>query len=377
MRAPSRRVRADLEIARWALGVWLLWRVPRPRPVAGGGSPPGRAVAVVVPARNEEMGVEALVASLMAQAPPPDQVVVVDDTSTDATAALARAAGADVVAAGAVPHGWTGKAWACARGAEATLGEVLVFLDADTVVEAGGLGRLIAELAAQGGRGLVSVQPFHVMKRPYERLSAFFNLVGPMGTSAFTPLAGRAGTVGAFGPCLVCARADYESVGGHAGARGAVLDDAAMARRFVMAGLPVRLLGGRGTVSYRMYPAGLAQLTEGWTKNMASGAGIVRPVTLVLVVAWLSGAISAVRYAVMAGMRRCRPGPAAGLYLAYVAQLGWMLRRVGRFGALTAVAFPVPLGFFMAVFARSVALTAIRGQVRWKGRTVAIRPAVR
>jgi len=373
----------SLEIARWALGAWLLWRVPRPRPGPGpsAGLPPAKnrpasRVSVVVPARNEETGIKALVDSLTVQTPLPGQLLVVDDGSTDATATLAAAAGAQVVSAGPLPDGWTGKAWACARGAELASGEVLVFLDADTVVAPGGLDRLLGGLAAQGGGGLVSVQPFHVTKRPYERLSAFFNLVGPMGTGAFTPLSGRAVPVGAFGPCLVCDRADYESVGGHAGVRSAVLDDAALARRFSLAGLPVRLLGGRGTVSFRMYAGGLAQLTEGWTKNMASGAGIVRPAILVLVVAWLSGAISAARYAVLAGMGRCRRGPATGLYLAYVAQLAWMLRRVGRFGPLTALAFPVPLAFFLAIFARSVAATALGGQVRWKGRTVPIRRAV-
>ncbi len=378
VRVTSREPCVRLELARWALGAWLLWRVPRPRPVPVGGPPrQRRATSVVVPARNEEANIAALVASLVAQCPPPAQVLVVDDGSTDATARLARAAGADVLAAGPVPNGWTGKAWACARGAEATVGEVLAFLDADTVLAPGGLERLLAELAAQGWRGLVSVQPFHVTLRPYERLSAFFNLVGPMGTGAFTPLAGWRGVVGAFGPCLVCDRTDYEAAGGHACVRGNVLDDAALARHFALAGLPVRLLGGRDTVSFRMYPAGFAQLAEGWTKNMASGAAIARPLTLVLVVAWLSGAISAVRYAVLAGMGRCRRGPAAGLYLAYVAQLEWMLRRVGSFGALPAVAFPVPMTFFLAIFARSVVLTALRGQVRWKGRMIPIRPVAR
>jgi 4,4'-diaponeurosporenoate glycosyltransferase len=65
-------------------------------------------------------------------------------------------------------------------------------------------------------------------------------------------------------------------------------------------------------------------------------------------------------------------GPAAALYVAYAAQLGWMLRRVGRFGWATAAAYPVPLAFFLAVFARSVALTKIRRQVTWRGRAVPI-----
>ncbi len=386
-RAGMEAARWAVEAARWGAGLWLLWRVPRPRPVPDDGpAAADRAAWVVVPARDEEASIGALLASLASQSPAPAAVVVVDDASTDATAALARAAGAQVVTAGQVPDGWTGKAWAAALGARQAGGEVLVFLDADTVVEPGGLGRLVAELASQGGRGLVSAQPFHHIERPYEALSAFFNLVAPMGTGAFTPRAGRGRPVGAFGPCLVCSRADYQAVGGHASVRGAVLDDAALARRFEQAGLPVRLLGGRGAVRYRMYPSGVAQLAEGWTKNMASGAGMVRPATMVAVVAWLSGAISAVWYA-LAGLRRLRRAPpgarAAGLvpvtgpYLAYAAQLGWMLRRVGRFGVLTSLAYPLPLAFFLGVFTRSVVVTAVRGEVRWKGRTLPTRPPVR
>lgn len=375
--APAKWLPGAGDLAPWALGWWLLWRVPRPRVVPSCDATParrdpGRRVSVVVPARNEELNIATVVGSLATQAPPPDQLVVVDDESNDGTAELAGAGGALVVSAGPLPDGWTGKAWACAQGEEATDAPVLVFLDADTRLEPGGLARLVAELDAQGGRGLISVQPYHVMERPYEGLSAFFNLVGPMGTGAFTPLGDRASAVGAFGPCLVCNRADYHLAGGHAGVGAAVLDDAALASQFRRAGLPVRLLGGRGTVSFRMYPEGIAQMSEGWTKNMASGAGMVRPINRVLAVAWLAGAISAGAEAVAtsAGVRH-RPAPAAAtLYVAYAAQVHWMLRRVGRFGPLWALAYPVPLAFFLVIFARSAILTKLRGQVRWRGRTI-------
>ena len=49
-------------------------------------------------------------------------------------------------------------------------------------------------------------------------------------------------------------------------------------------------------------------------------------------------------------------------------------RRVGRFGLLSAVAYPLLVVFFLVVFLRSVALTLLRRPVRWKGRPVATRP---
>ena len=52
-------------------------------------------------------------------------------------------------------------------------------------------------------------------------------------------------------------------------------------------GLPVTCLGGGDAVGFRMYPAGLRQLVEGWTKNIASGAGLSPPWALAGTVAWM------------------------------------------------------------------------------------------
>jgi glycosyltransferase involved in cell wall biosynthesis len=84
---------------------------------------------IVVPARNEETTVAAVVRSALA-APGVGRVVVVDDGSTDGTAAVARAAGALVVA-GAAPGTPGSKALALARGVAASDSPVLVFFDAD------------------------------------------------------------------------------------------------------------------------------------------------------------------------------------------------------------------------------------------------------
>jgi 4,4'-diaponeurosporenoate glycosyltransferase len=79
-------------------------------------------------------------------------------------------------------------------------------------------------------------------------------------------------------------------------------------------------------------------------------------VTLVLLVAWIAGLLTA-------------PWTPA-LYVLSVAQLAVLLRRVGRFSPFTALAYPIPLAFFLAVFVRSLVLTFVRREVRWRGRTV-------
>ncbi|MGI9119652.1 MAG: glycosyltransferase [Acidimicrobiales bacterium] len=357
----------------WSAGWWLLWRIPVPPTGVGvaGTRPP---LSIVVPARDEQAVLPTLLSSLGPELRPGDEVIVVDDHSRDTTADQARAVGATVISSPPLPDGWLGKPWACHTGAAAAANRLLAFLDADTRILAGGLDRLVAGHAAAGG--LYSVQPWHVVPRPHERLAAVFNVVAMMGTAAFTP--GTPGTrrflgrrrpppTGAFGPCLVTTAADYRSAGGHASVPDAVLDDLALAARFRSAGLPVAIRGGRGTIGFRMYPAGTGQLVEGFTKNFAAAAGEVRVPILVLVSAWIAALTAPL--ALVTGA----PGLAAICYVAAAVQLHVHLRRIGSFGAITAALYVVPLACFLAVFIRSVVLTFVRRRVSWKGRTVPTR----
>jgi 4,4'-diaponeurosporenoate glycosyltransferase len=305
----------------------------------------------VVPARNEARTLPKLLASLRPELRPGDQLIVVNDASSDATADIASRGGATVVEAPPLPEGWTGKAWACATGASVSTADTLVFLDADVTVDPGGLDRVLG--SHQGG--LLSVAPFHLTIRPYERLSLFFNVVGLMSVEPFTPLGSRRAPTGAFGPCLVTSRADYDAIGGHAAVRATVLDDMELARCYQASGRRVVCLGGRGSLSIRMYPEGLRQLVEGWSKNMAGGAGRIRVSALLMVVSWIGLCIQA-------------PWLGWPYYAAVVAQLAWIARRIGRFGIVAVVLYPIPLCAYLVIFVRSIYLTYVRRRVRWRGR---------
>ncbi|MEM1416379.1 MAG: glycosyltransferase family 2 protein [Myxococcota bacterium] len=110
-------------------------RPPRPKPSTR--RPIGR-LAVVIPAHDEEAGIAACVASLKACAPPPGGVrlLVVADNCTDATAARAREAGADVIERHEDDKRGKGYALelACAHVLEDPSVEVVLVVDADTRV---------------------------------------------------------------------------------------------------------------------------------------------------------------------------------------------------------------------------------------------------
>ncbi|MCF7949861.1 MAG: hypothetical protein K9M94_14825, partial [Spirochaetia bacterium] len=167
--------------------------------------------------------------------------------------------------------------------------------------------------------------------------------------------------------------------GGHAAVRGQVVDDLALWGLYRRRGLGVHCFGGRGVISFRMYPGGLASLVEGWTKNMAMGASLSKLRSILLLVIWFTG-ISNVSLAVWAsaGAGASSAGAwwpvvlVAAVYGLYTAQVWVQLRRVGSFSLLSALLFPLEFLFFVGVFVYSIIRTRLFGSVLWKGRSIKI-----
>jgi 4,4'-diaponeurosporenoate glycosyltransferase len=352
-------------VVRWLLGWGLMWRLPRLPDLPVIDSP---KVSVLIPARNEESTLPHLLNALEQQTFKPYEIIVIDDQSVDDTVQIAQQAGVTVVQTTPLPKGWTGKNWALKTGYAASSGDILVFLDADTEPEKDLLRRLVATV--QHARGLVSVQPYHRTERLYEQLALLFNLVGLMAVKL-----GTGGGV-AFGPAMATLKEDYERIGGHDAVAGYVVEDWFIAHVYGRLGLPTSAYMGHGQLNYRMYPGGLRDLVDGFDKNFATAAGQVSWVRMLAVVLWLSGLFWAAW---------CLPAALCGwplvgnysllynglLYLAFAVQLAIIVWPVGSFG-LTALFFPIPVTFFIAVFILAI-LNLERGQIKWKGRTFSTR----
>jgi glycosyltransferase involved in cell wall biosynthesis len=98
-------------------------------------------LSVILPAKNEAEGLRRILPALRAQLPDA-QIIVVDDGSTDDTAAVARAAGTTVLSS---PYSM-GNGAAIKRGARAARGEILVFMDADAQHDPAHIHLLLAKL---------------------------------------------------------------------------------------------------------------------------------------------------------------------------------------------------------------------------------------
>lgn len=103
------------------------------------------SVAVIVPAYNEEVGIERAVRSLAASDYPDLEIVVVDDGSKDETAEIV--AGLDLPGVRLIRQDNGGKAAALTTGIAQSSAEVLVMVDGDTLFEADTIRRLVQPLA--------------------------------------------------------------------------------------------------------------------------------------------------------------------------------------------------------------------------------------
>jgi len=353
----------------WFLGFIFLWKIPTLKR-RNNLNHLSYNMSILIPARNEERVLGQLLYSIQQQTFKPHEIIVIDDQSEDATAEVARRAGCVVMTSKELPEGWTGKTWACWQGAQKATGDIFLFLDADTFLEPEGLSKIVSTYLEKGG--LLSIQPFHKMKKRYERLSAIFNIVSLAGMSAFTPFGPKVKPIGAFGPCMICSREDYFIVGGHEKARGEVLESVAIGKEFLKAHRNVHCNGGKETISFRMYPDGLRSLVEGFGKGFGTGAGAMSVVSLFMMVAWVFGGVSVTRHLIQSAILGDPIELLVCLVLnvLYIFQIHWMLFRIGNFGFLTALLFQIPLIFFVIVFAYSILRIFLVRKVRWKGRDV-------
>ncbi len=209
-------------------------------------------VRILIPARNEASLLGATLEAALAQGPGV-RVVVVDDQSNDATAAIARAAGSRVrvVAGTPCPPGWSGKLWALQQGHQHDPRTLTLLLDADIRLAPGSLDALKQRWRLQGD-GLVSVMASLRMSTFWERLLLpafiyFFRLLYPFA------LVNRrdSGVAAAAGGCILLPTALIDELELFRRIRGELIDDCALAREVKSACHPVWLGVSRAISSAR------------------------------------------------------------------------------------------------------------------------------
>jgi chlorobactene glucosyltransferase len=338
-------------------------------------------VSVIVPARDEAHNIARCVSSILSTTYPNLELIVVDDSSTDETAAIAREAAAGdprvrVITSPPLPDGWFGKQWACATGAKVARGSVLQFTDADTVHAADLVTR--STNAMRGARAqLFSVAGRQELGGFWERViqPQIFTILSMRygGTESVTEATSVSDKI-ANGQCIFVTHDSYNAIGGHGAVRSSVAEDLMLAQRFFAARKRVVLMLGVNQLSTRMY-ASLGEIIAGWRKNVFAGGLDSVPFgrigrtffPLVLLLPPLMQLLP-VLVLILAAFGHATPSMILWAVISTVATLIWWLvvYVTVRESPLYALVYPLGALVLLYIFVTAV----LRGRrVTWKGRT--------
>jgi hopene-associated glycosyltransferase HpnB len=396
------------------------WRTDQRLPGGGGPDPESwpRAswptVVAVVPARNEETVLPLSLPSLLAQDYPGEfSVVLVDDGSTDDTAAVATAVGREatavgleaaalgqgpgerrglrVVAGSPVPPGWVGKVWAMAQGVEAAgTCDFLLFTDADIAFTPKALTALVRAAQADD-RALVSQMALLRADTAWEHLIVpafvyFFAQLYPF--RRVNRPGGR--TAAAAGGCMLVRREALAAAGGLERIRGARIDDVALGRLLKRPPAGGRCWLGFTTdvLSRRPYPrlAGLWDMVarSAYTQLRYSPALLAATVVGLL---WLYAVPPVAAIAGLIGLAAGGGAAGAGAagWCAAAGLAGWAIMaatylpvlRLYRLSPLRAPILPMVALLYAAMTVDSARRHHAGRGGEWKGRTIPAGPGPR
>lgn len=338
------------------------------------------AVSVLVPARDEERAIGRLCRDVLASTGVDLELVILDDASTDGTAAIVRdiAAGdprVRLVAGAPLPAGWCGKQHACWQLARAARHDAWVFLDVDVSLAPDAVARALVFLDASGA-ALVSGFPRQRTSCLLDWLLLpliHFILLGflPLARARRDPSPGLAAGCGQL---FVTRRADYERAGGHAAIRASLHDGVKLPRAYRRAGLATDIFDASGIASCRMYQRD-AEVWRGLSKNATEGIG--SPATIVPFTILLAGGQVLPFVLVAWGIATGRAGwPIWAWPLALAAAgLAWLPRLLAasRFGqsVASAVVHPLAVTTFLVMQWWALARKLLGLQTTWRGRRLA------
>jgi chlorobactene glucosyltransferase len=247
-------------------------------------------VSILIPARNEESHIEQVVVASVSQEWDNIEVVVLNDNSDDMTGLILERLQLQypdllkIVLGRERPDGWLGKPWACQQLGEIATGDILLFIDADTLPSSTLASSVVSDFHVNGG-GLLTVWPQQVLHSIWEKILVplvYYTLLGFLVTdytrrdptwmpkplrSVFRPL-----FAAACGQCLAMPARLYRDIGGHELVRSDVVEDVGIARKVRSLSLPVRMYHGIETIRCRMY-SNHSEIYSGFRKNFLAGFG--------------------------------------------------------------------------------------------------------
>lgn len=334
-------------------------------------------ISVLIPARNEEAGIERAVKAVLANHQPLE-VIVLDDHSTDQTVSIVkelrqRDGRVRLEHAPALPTGWCGKQHACATLATLARHEYLLFLDADVRLAADALPRLVA-YQAKGHPDLLSGFPQQITGSLAEKLAIpliHFLLLGFLPMNRMRRYPTETAYAAGCGQLFFTTKTAYQKMGGHATIKTTLHDGIKLPRAYRAAGLTTDLCDATGLAQCRMYHRS-SEVWSGLAKNATEGLAnprLIVPATLLL----LGGQVLPMVLLIILLAQLPHSDLWALIVTVFATLLAYLPRILGvirfRQSVLGAILHPMGVLYVVAIQWYALGRKLFGGRASWKGRT--------
>ena len=343
-------------------------RVLALRDMAPDSAPEPQRISIIVAARNEQRNIREALHSLLALEYPDYELIVVNDRSEDDTGPIlddmaGRYIRMKVIHVDALPAGWLGKNHALWIGSQRATGEVLLFTDADIVMEPTVLTRAAAFMNKSRLDHLAATPSVHmptVFLRMFGASFIIFFSLFMRPWKARDPGSRCHIGIGAFN---MVRSAAYRQVGGHETIRLRPDDD-------IKLGKIIKRAGFRQDVAYAPeflvveWYASLGEVIRGLEKNAFSGANYSIPLVLTGV---LFHALCSIWPFLAIFVTR---GITQGIYLATVFLILAVVADCARFHHSRpwyAFGYPLTSALFVYILSRTMLLNLVQGGIYWRG----------
>jgi chlorobactene glucosyltransferase len=339
-------------------------------------------ISVMVPARDEEANIETCLRSLTSQDYPNFEILVIDDHSSDNTAAIVRRLALEdsrirFFQSEPLPEGWAGKPFACYQLARQAGGSWFLFVDADTI-HAPHMLRSVLALAVESKSGMLSGFPRQIANSLPQKIAIpvlYFVIM------SWLPIwwlhrSKKPRPSLAIGQFLFFPREDYWKIGGHRAVKSRIIED-------VWLGVEINRSGSRHiavdlspVVSCNMYHD-VGAMCEGFIKWMYSVASMSRIFLALLLVAgylfflapfyWLWREL----FIAPTGW-----GPIIGFQVLMIFGMRWLVDSRFKEPVVSFILHPIGFSFLIVTALYAGSRQVVGAGVRWKDRLYSKESAV-
>jgi len=324
-------------------------------------------ISILFAARDEEEKLPAALATLMQIDYPGLEVVAVDDRSQDATGRILDEFAAThprlrVVHEERLPEGWLGKTHALQKAYEASLGEWLLFTDADVRFNPDVVRRVVSLVKAQNLDHLSLLGDVEMVGFWEKVLITFFGLGFHLAADPSRVGNRRSSRYVGVGAFQLLRRSAYETSGTHRRLAMEVIDDMKLGKIVKQAGFRSGCAVAQDLVAVRWH-AGVGNLVRGVTKNFFAGAGYdLRLVTVQLAALLVMDILPFVGVVFGHGWIRAFSAIAVLIALSFHVGVAWVM----RVSPLYALTHPVGAALFFYMLLRSTVVTLRQGGIVWR-----------